>query len=234
VEYKSKYTMQQLLVEIDGFTQNSGIVVIAATNKPEILDAALVRSGRFDRRVQVTMPDVKARDAMIKLYLKDQPLEPERIAQLAKMTIGFTGADISNMVNTARIEAAKRGQPALTFDLLTWARENIYLGRQRKSAVVTDFEKKTVAWHEAGHAIAALKSPGGSTVESATIVPRGQALGVTMFEPEINENLGMTKERMLAELVAAMGGRVAEEIVNGPSGITAGMSFLSTIIVLFA
>jgi ATP-dependent metalloprotease len=222
-EFKSKYTLQQLLVEMDGFAKNSGVVVIAATNRPETLDPALTRSGRFDRKVYVSPPDVKARGEIIRLYLGDdkERIPKEYVDRLAKITTGFSGADLSNMVNSARIEAAKKGLNTISYELLNWAREMIAVGRERRSMVMTELEKRICAFHEVGHALAALHTPGSHPLEKATIIPRGQALGMTVYEPREEENL-VTREALLAQLVTAMGGRAAEELIFGPSQITQG------------
>jgi len=210
-------------VEMDGFTKNSGVVVIAATNRPETLDPALTRSGRFDRKVYVSLPDVKARGDIIRLYLGDdkENIAKESVERLAKITTGFSGADLFNMVNSARIEAAKKGIASLNLDLLNWAREMIAVGRERRSMVMTDLEKRICAFHEIGHALTALHTPGSHPLEKATIIPRGLSLGMTVYEPKEDENL-VTREALMAQLVTAMGGRAAEELIFGHNKITQG------------
>jgi ATP-dependent metalloprotease len=220
-EYKSRYTLQQMLVEMDGFKQNSGIVIVAATNKPEILDSALTRSGRFDRNVSVTLPDLRARKGILELYMKEVKLPEEQMETLSRRTTGFSGADLNNMVNTARIEGAKHELDSLTFDLLLKAREIIALGRERRSMILSDDEKKVVAFHESGHTLVGLMAEGAHPIEQVTMVPRGHALGLTESRPKDDENL-RTKQEYLAEIMMAMGGRAAEELTFGKNKITQG------------
>lgn len=222
---RTRMTLQQLLVEMDGFDQNSGIVVVAATNFPDILDPALTRSGRFDRKVAVRLPDLKARQGILKLYLgEDFTNEPE-LDRLAKSSAGFSGADLSNMVNAARVEAARRGAKALDFDLLAWARDMVSMGRERRFKARSEWELQLVAYHESGHALSSLYVPGARPLDKITIVPRNNSGGHTAFQHDDEEF--RTREQMFAELVTSMGGRVAEEIIFGPDKITqgAGMDF---------
>jgi ATP-dependent metalloprotease FtsH len=234
-ENKTKMTLNQLLVELDGFDENSGVLVIAATNLPEVLDPALIRPGRFDKQVLVDMPDVKARREILELYLGDPkaktpPQSKSRVEaaddvdldQLARSTMGFSGADIANMVNQAAIEAAKQKLTKVTSRLLDLARETISMGPARPTMAITPETKKITAYHESGHALIALLSEGvvGNEIIKATLLPRGRALGMVSYLPK--DEMLRSKEAMLAELDIAMGGRVAEEMIFGPEKVTQG------------
>ncbi|XP_073236259.1 uncharacterized protein [Porites lutea] len=218
----SRMTLNQLLVELDGFDKTEGIVVIGATNFPEVLDKALVRPGRFDTKINVPMPDVKGRHDILKLHLKNvQVSEDVNIEVLARGTAGFSGADLANLVNAAAIYAATEGDQSVTTRHLEFARDKILMGPERKSAVIEAKNRELVAYHEGGHALVALYTPGALPIHKATIVPRGSALGMVAQLPEKDE-LNWSKSQLLARLDVAMGGRVAEEIIFGKENITTG------------
>lgn len=205
-------TLNQMLVEMDGFETNQGVIVIAATNRPDILDKALLRPGRFDRQVHVTLPDVKGREQILNVHMRKVPLAPDVKADiLAKATTGFSGADLANLVNEAALMAARHNARTVTMNDFEQAREKITLGPARTSAVITKEELLGTAYHEAGHALVAYLIPKGPKFYKVTIIPRGRTLGVTWFLPE-NENGTRDKEQMLAQMSTAFGGRIAEEI----------------------
>lgn len=216
-------TLNQILVEMDGFDTDTNIIVIAATNRPDILDPALMRPGRFDRRVVLDRPDVKGREAIIKVHVRGKPLGSDvDPSALAKTTPGFVGADLENMVNEAAILAARRNKKAINMTELTDAIERVMLGPERKSRLITQKEKEVVAYHEAGHAVVAFYIPGHDPVRKVTIIPRGVAGGVTWYLPNEDSNL-VTRGKLKGHLASAMGGRAAEElafgeITNGASG----------------
>jgi cell division protease FtsH len=216
-------TLNQILVEMDGFDTDTNIIVIAATNRPDILDPALMRPGRFDRRVVLDRPDVKGREQIIKVHVRGNPLGSDvDPSALAKTTPGFVGADLENMVNEAAILAARRNKKAINQVELTDAIERVMLGPERKSRLITQKEKEVVAYHEAGHAVVAYYIPGHDPVRKVTIIPRGVAGGVTWYLPNEDSNL-MTRGKLKGHLASAMGGRAAEElafgeITNGASG----------------
>ena len=221
-ETQSRKTLNQLLTEMDGFEQNEGIIVIAATNIPEQLDPALTRPGRFDRRVHVPNPDIGGRREILAHYLSDKPVEPEvNIESLARGTSGFSGAELFNLVNMAAVQAAVSGETTIGNDRLEWAKDRIVMGVERKSAVLTEESKKLTAYHEAGHAIVALRTPGAMPVHKATIVPRGSALGMVTQLPDKDET-SITRKQLLARLDVCMGGRVAEELIFGKDEVTTG------------
>ncbi|MFN4293479.1 MAG: ATP-dependent zinc metalloprotease FtsH [Thermoflexales bacterium] len=209
-------TLNQMLVEMDGFNTDTNVIITAATNRPDILDPALLRPGRFDRRVTVDAPDVKGREAILKVHTRGKPLKSDvDLALIARQTPGFTGADIENLVNEAAILAARSGKTEIGQAELQAAIEKVALGPERRSRLMTPREKEIVAYHEAGHAVAAALTPEAEiTVQKVTIVPRGMAGGVTWLTPEKDETaLSMTKKRMEAQLVYMLAGRAAEEIV---------------------
>ncbi len=205
-------TLNQLLVEMDGFEPNEGVILIASTNRPDVLDPALLRPGRFDRQVVIPLPDIRGRIEIIKVHLKRVPaaddVDPEI---LAKGTPGFSGADLENMINEAALIAAKKGKEQVEMDDFEAAKDKIFMGVERKSKVMSEEDKKTTAFHEAGHALVARFLPHTDTINKITIIPRGRAAGVTWFLPE--ERDFMFKEQLLSQLAVAMGGRAAEEIV---------------------
>ncbi|MBC7194680.1 MAG: ATP-dependent metallopeptidase FtsH/Yme1/Tma family protein [Caldisericia bacterium] len=205
-------TLNQLLVEMDGFDPNSGIIVIAATNRPDILDPALLRPGRFDRRVVVNYPDVKEREAILKIHTRNKPLGPDiNLSTLAKRTAGFTGADLENLVNEAALLAARRNKKYITMDELEEAIDRVIAGPQKKTRVVSEEEKKIIAFHETGHAVVANFLPGSDPVHRISIVSRGMALGYTLQLPE-QEKFLRTREQLLNEVTTLLGGRAAEEL----------------------
>ena len=217
-------TLNQLLKEMDGFDQTTNIVVIAATNRPEMLDPALLRSGRFDRRVAVDRPDIKARELIFGVHLRGKPLaEGVDLKKLAKATPGLTGADIENAVNEAAILAVKRNKPAIGMSELYEGIEKSVIGPERRSRTISKAEKQTIAYHEAGHAIAMHFTEGSDPVQKISIISRGFALGYTMHLPEEDRNL-VSRDQILAELVGMLGGRAAEELTFGPGKITSGAS----------
>ena len=217
-------TLNQLLVEMDGFEENLGVIVIAATNRPDVLDAALLRPGRFDRQVMVGLPDIKGREQILNVHLKkvpvDKSVEPEVIA---RGTPGFSGADLANLVNEAALLAARKNLKKVTHEMLDFAKDKIMMGAERKSMILNDETKRITAYHEAGHAIVGLNLPEHDPVYKVTIIPRGGALGVTMFLPE--EDVYMkSKTAIVSQITTLFGGRVAEEIINGKDAITTGAS----------
>jgi cell division protease FtsH len=205
-------TLNQLLVEMDGFESNEGVILIAATNRPDVLDPALLRPGRFDRQVVVPMPDIKGRKQIINVYLKKSPIDPDVDPEiLARGTPGFSGADLENMVNEAALIAAKKNKERLTMADFEDAKDKIFMGVERKSKVIKEDDKKTTAYHEAGHAIVARFLPGTDPINKITIIPRGRAAGVTWFLPE--ERDFKYKDQLISDLAVSMAGRAAEEIV---------------------
>lgn len=215
-------TLNQLLVEMDGFEANDGIIIVAATNRPDVLDPALLRPGRFDRQVTVGNPDVIGREKILKVHMRNVPLakdvEPKIIA---RGTPGFSGADLANLVNEAALLAARRGKRVVSMSEFEDAKDKVLMGPERRSMVMSQDEKKLTAWHEAGHAIVALKVPKADPVHKATIIPRGRALGMVMQLPE-DDKLSMSRIEMTSRLAIIMGGRVAEEEKFGDDAVTAG------------
>jgi cell division protease FtsH len=206
-------TLNQLLIEMDGFEQNSGVIIIAATNRPDILDPALLRPGRFDRQVVVDRPDVKGREGILKVHTRKIPLAPDvKIDVIAKGTPGFSGADLANLVNEAALLAARKNTDAVTMDDLESAKDKVLMGTERKSLIISDREKKTTSYHESGHVIVSKKIPEADPVHKVTIIPRGRALGVTTYLP-MDEKHNYSKEYLEAMITYAMGGRAAEKIV---------------------
>ncbi len=215
-------TLNQMLVEMDGFDTDTNVIIIAATNRPDILDPALLRPGRFDRRVTLDRPDVKGREAILRVHVKGKPLDPVvDLASLARGTPGFVGADLENLVNEGAILAARRNKKSIGQPELEEAIERVVMGPERKSRLISDEEKRIIAYHEAGHAVVANAIPEADPVQKVTIVGRGQAGGVTWFRPEEDRVL-YSRKKMLANLAYALGGRVAEEIVF--DDITSGAS----------
>ncbi len=205
-------TLNQLLVEMDGFESNEGVILISATNRPDVLDPALLRPGRFDRQVVVSLPDIKGREKILRVHMKKTPIDGQVSPTiLAKGTPGFSGADLENLVNEAALLAAKRNKEKLEMVDFEDAKDKVYMGLERKSKVMTEEDKKTTAYHEGGHALVARFMPGTDAVNKITIIPRGRAAGVTWFLPE--ERDFKYKDQLVSELSVAFGGRVAEEIV---------------------
>ncbi len=215
-------TLNQLLVEMDGFESNEGVILMASTNRPDVLDPALLRPGRFDRQVIVSYPDVRGREGILKVHTRKIPLDENiNVNVIARGTPGFTGADLANLVNEAALNAARRNQKVVTMFDLEFAKDKVMMGPERRSMVVSEKERRLTAIHEAGHALVGMNIPESDPVHKVTIVPRGRALGVTYYLPE-QDILGRTKEELLAMIANAMGGRVAEELYIGR--ITTGAS----------
>jgi cell division protease FtsH len=215
-------TLNQLLVEMDGFEANEGVILIAATNRPDVLDPALLRPGRFDRQVVVPNPDVAGREKILKVHMRKVPLAPDVDAKvIARGTPGFSGADLANLVNEAALLAARRGKRLVTMAEMEDAKDKVMMGAERRSMVMTEKEKELTAYHEAGHALVALSVPQHDPLHKVTIIPRGRALGLTMSLPE-RDRLSLTKLEMESRLAMMFGGRVAEEIVFGPENVTTG------------
>jgi len=206
-------TLNQLLVEMDGFESNEGVILIAATNRPDVLDPALLRPGRFDRRVVVPRPDLRGRIAILKVHTRRVPLgEDVNLEVIARGTPGFVGADLQNLVNEAALLAARRDAPRVAMLDFEHAKDKVLLGAERKSMIMSDEDKRTTAYHEAGHALVALLSPEADPVHKVTIIPRGMALGVTQTLP-VEDRYSLTKDQILAMIKHAMGGRAAEDLV---------------------
>ncbi|KAG0360615.1 hypothetical protein BG005_010312 [Podila minutissima] len=219
-----KQTLNQLLVELDGFSQTEGVIIIAATNFPELLDKALVRPGRFDRHVNVPLPDVRGRMQILKHHLKNIHTSPNvDISVIARGTPGFSGADLANLINQAAIQASREGVTEVGIKQFEHAKDKILMGVERRSQVVTMESKKLTAYHEGGHALVALYTPGAMPLHKATIMPRGNALGVTVQLPDMDKD-SFTRKEYMAQLDVAMGGRVAEEMIFGPDNVTSGCS----------
>jgi cell division protease FtsH len=217
-------TLNQLLVEMDGFEPNEGIILIAATNRPDVLDPALLRPGRFDRQVVVPNPDVVGREKILKVHMKKVPLAPDVDARtLARGTPGFSGADLANLVNEAALMAARRGKRLVTMSEFEDAKDKVMMGAERRSMVMSEEEKRLTAYHEGGHALVALNMPASDPVHKATIIPRGRALGMVMRLPE-RDQISVTREKLKADLAVAMGGRIAEEVIFGHDKVTSGAS----------
>jgi len=217
-------TLNQLLVEMDGFETNDGVIVIAATNRPDVLDPALLRPGRFDRQVVVDLPDLRGREKILKVHMKKVPLSKDVDALvIARGTPGFSGADLANLINEAALFAARYGDKKVDQNHMDLAKDKIMMGPERKSMIMTDDQKKIIAYHEAGHAIVGRLMPEHDPVYKVTIIPRGRALGVTMFLPEEDKYM-QSKQYLYSRIAALFGGRLAEEIINGKDGITTGAS----------
>jgi len=217
-------TLNQLLVEMDGFEGNEGIIVIAATNRPDVLDPALLRPGRFDRQVVVPLPDIRGREQILKVHMRKVPLgEDVKPAVLARGTPGFSGADLANLVNEAALFAARGNKRLVDMEEFEKAKDKIMMGAERRSMVMGEKEKKLTAYHEAGHAIVGRSVPSHDPVYKVSIIPRGRALGVTMFLPE-EDRLSYSKERLESQISSLFGGRLAEEIIFGKDMVTTGAS----------
>jgi cell division protease FtsH len=215
-------TLNQLLVEMDGFEANEGVILIAATNRPDVLDPALLRPGRFDRQVVVPNPDVMGREKILRVHMKNVPLAPDVDAKvLARGTPGFSGADLSNLVNEAALLAARRNKRVVTHAEFEYAKDKVMMGAERKSMAMSEEEKRLTAYHEAGHAIVAMNVPAADPVHKATIIPRGRALGMVMQLPE-GDRYSMKLKQMTSRLAIMMGGRVAEEQTFGEENVTSG------------
>src|SRR3954447_16479151 len=217
-------TLNQLLVEMDGFEANEGIIIIAATNRPDVLDPALLRPGRFDRQVVVPRPDIDGREQILNVHMKKVPLAPDVDPRvIARGTPGFSGADLANLVNEAALFAARQNKRLVDMDDFEKAKDRVIMGTERRSMVMTEDEKRMTAYHEAGHAIVALHEPASDPIHKATIIPRGRALGMVMRLPE-RDNYSYHRDKMYANLAVSMGGRVAEEVVFGYDKVSSGAS----------
>ena len=217
-------TLNQLLVEMDGFEANEGIIIIAATNRPDVLDPALLRPGRFDRQVVVPRPDIDGREKILAVHMKKVPLAPDVDPRvIARGTPGFSGADLANLVNEAALLAARKGKRLVAMREFEDAKDKVMMGTERRSMVMTEDEKKMTAYHEAGHAIVAIHEPASDPIHKATIIPRGRALGMVMRLPE-RDNYSYHRDKMYANLAVSMGGRVAEEVIFGYDKVSSGAS----------
>ncbi|MEO7692174.1 MAG: ATP-dependent zinc metalloprotease FtsH [Sphingomonas sp.] len=217
-------TLNQLLVEMDGFEANEGIIIIAATNRPDVLDPALLRPGRFDRQVVVPRPDIEGRVKILQVHMKKVPLAPDVDPRvIARGTPGFSGADLANLVNEAALTAARKGKRLVAMAEFEEAKDKVMMGAERRSMVMTEDEKRMTAYHEAGHAIVALHEPASDPIHKATIIPRGRALGMVMRLPE-RDSYSYHRDKMYANLAVSMGGRVAEEVIFGYDKVSSGAS----------
>jgi cell division protease FtsH len=215
-------TLNQLLVEMDGFESNEGVILIAATNRPDVLDPALLRPGRFDRQIVVAAPDLRGREGILKVHLRKVPVADDvDITRLARTTPGMSGADLANLVNEGALLAARRNHDKVYMADLEEAKDKVLLGAERKSMVMKEEERRLTAYHEAGHTICAIKVPGNDPLHKVTIVPRGRALGVAFTLPE-DDRVSVTRQQLEANLVMAYGGRVAEELIFGRDRVTTG------------
>ncbi|KUR72308.1 cell division protein FtsH [Novosphingobium fuchskuhlense] len=217
-------TLNQLLVEMDGFEANEGIIIIAATNRPDVLDPALLRPGRFDRQVVVPIPDIDGREKILSVHMKKVPLAPDVLPRvIARGTPGFSGADLANLVNEAALLAARRNKRLVAMQEFEDAKDKVMMGAERRSMVMTDDEKKMTAYHEAGHAIVSINEAASDPIHKATIIPRGRALGMVMRLPE-RDSYSYHRDKMHANLSVSMGGRVAEELIFGYDKVSSGAS----------
>ena len=215
-------TLNQLLVEMDGFEANAGVIIIAATNRPDVLDPALLRPGRFDRQITVSNPDIIGRDKILKVHIKKIKVSPKFDSKIiARGTPGFSGADLANLVNEAALLASRKNKRLVTLEDFESAKDKVMMGAERRSMVMSEEEKKLTAYHEAGHAVATIHSPASDPIHKATIIPRGTALGMVMRLPE-RDQFSMRKDQMKAHLLIATGGRIAEEMIFGKDKITNG------------
>lgn len=217
-------TLNQLLVEMDGFEANEGIIIVAATNRPDVLDPALLRPGRFDRQVVVPRPDIEGRIKILEVHMKKVPLAPDVDARvIARGTPGFSGADLANLVNEAALMAARKSKRLVAMQEFEEAKDKVMMGAERRSMVMTDDEKRMTAYHEAGHAIVSIHEPASDPIHKATIIPRGRALGMVMRLPE-RDSYSYHRDKMYANLAVSMGGRVAEELIFGYDKVSSGAS----------
>ena len=217
-------TLNQMLVEMDGFTENEGVIVIAATNRPDVLDPALLRPGRFDRQITVPSPDVNGREQILKVHLQKVPMGPDvNIKTLARGTPGFSGADLANLVNESALMAARLNKNYVNMEILENSKDKVMMGAERRSMIMTYDQRKLTAYHEGGHALVAIYVPGSDPLHKATIIPRGRSLGLTMRLPE-DDRYSVTLEKLQADIAVAMGGRVAEEMIFGMKQVTTGAS----------
>ncbi|WP_106418829.1 ATP-dependent zinc metalloprotease FtsH [Salinicola tamaricis] len=217
-------TLNQLLVEMDGFEANDGIIVIAATNRPDVLDPALLRPGRFDRQVTVPLPDIRGREHILNVHLRKVPMgDGVKASIIARGTPGFSGADLANLVNEAALFAARRNRRTVSMEELELAKDKIMMGAERRSMVMSEKEKLNTAYHESGHAIIGLLMPEHDPVYKVTIIPRGRALGVTMFLP-LEDRYSYSRQQIISQICSLFGGRIAEEMTLGPNGVTTGAS----------
>ena len=217
-------TLNQLLVEMDGFDTNEGIILIAATNRPDVLDPALLRPGRFDRQVVVGNPDILGREAILKVHVKKINAGPDvKLRTIARGTPGFSGADLANLINESALLAARKNKRVVTMIDIEEAKDKVMMGAERRSMVMTEDEKKLTAYHEGGHAIVALNEKASDPIHKATIIPRGRALGMVMRLPE-RDQLSVTREKLYSDIAVAMGGRIAEELIFGHDKVTSGAS----------
>ena len=220
-------TLNQLLVEMDGFEGNESVIVIAATNRPDVLDPALLRPGRFDRQVVVGLPDIRGREQILKVHMRKVPLDTDvKPAIIARGTPGFSGADLANLVNEAALIAARGNSRMVEMEHFEKAKDKVMMGTERKSMVMSDEEKKLTAYHEAGHAIVGLKVPSHDPVYKVSIIPRGRALGVTVFLPE-EDRYSYSKQRLESQVSSLFGGRIAEELIFGPDSSLPGPVMIS-------
>jgi cell division protease FtsH len=217
-------TLNQLLVEMDGFETNEGVILIAATNRPDVLDPALLRPGRFDRQVQVPNPDIQGRQKILQVHAKKTVMSSDvDLRIIARGTPGFSGADLANLVNEAALMAARTGKRFVTMEDFESSKDKVMMGAERRSMVMSEDEKKLTAYHEAGHAIVGLHVPQHDPIHKATIIPRGRALGLVLSLPE-RDQLSVTKTKYKSKIAMAMGGKVAEEMIFGPENVTSGAS----------
>jgi cell division protease FtsH len=215
-------TLNQLLVEMDGFESNEGVILVAATNRPDVLDPALLRPGRFDRQVTVPNPDIIGREKILRVHVRNIPIAPDvNLRTIARGTPGFSGADLANLANEAALLAARRNKRLVTMSDFEDAKDKVMMGAERRSMVMDEDEKKMTAYHEGGHALVAIRTPGSDPVHKATIIPRGQALGMVMQLPE-RDQLSFKRQQMTSRLAVMMGGRVAEELIFGYDQVSSG------------
>jgi len=217
-------TLNQLLVEMDGFDENTNIIIIAATNRPDILDNALLRPGRFDRQIFINAPDVKGREEILNVHAKNKPLANDvDLKVLAKRTPGFTGADLQNLLNESALLAARRGKMQVGMEEVDESIDRVIAGIEKKSKVMTDKDKESTAYHEIGHALILKLTDEGNVFHKVSIIPRGMALGITWSKPK-DESVSLTKAKILNDIMVSLGGRAAEEIIYGPENISTGAS----------
>ena len=217
-------TLNQLLVEMDGFQEKENIIVVAATNRPDVLDKALLRPGRFDRQITVPSPDISGREKILQVHAKKVPMAGDvDLKVIAKGTPGFVGADLANIINEAALHAARFNKKLVTMLDFEFAKDKVMMGPERKSMIMKEEERKLTAFHESGHAIVTFYSPASDPIHKATIIPRGRALGMVMRLPK-DDRYSMTREKLHADIAVAMGGRVAEEMIFGYDKVTSGAS----------